>query len=113
MAEGFNQCVFSGNLTSDAVDRSVGENTVTAYSVAVNGRRDGETLYVRCDHWNAGKVSDFLVKGKPVLVSGDIKLDEWQTKEGESRVSLKLTVRKLQLLGTGRQEPADELAEIF
>jgi single-stranded DNA-binding protein len=113
MAEGFNQCVFSGNITADATVRDFDERQVASYTVAVNGRRDGDTLYLRCDHWNPGGVASYLTKGKPVLVAGDIRLDEWENRDGEKRAGIKLTVRRLQLLGSGRQEPADELAEIF
>ena len=113
MAEGFNQCVFSGNITADAAIRNVGERQVASYTVAVNGRRDGDTLYLRCDHWNPGGVADYLLKGKQVLVTGDVRLDEWESKGGEKRSGIKLTVRRLQLLGSGRQEPAGDLAAIF
>jgi len=111
MAEGFNQCVFSGNLANDAVLRSVKENDVASYTVAVNGRRDGDTLWLRCDHWNPGGVMEYLTKGKQVIVSGDIHMDEWE-KDGEKRSAIKLNVRKLQLVGR-RRETADELEAIF
>lgn len=112
MAEGFNQCIFSGNLAGDATTRTVGDSLVASYTIAVNGRRDGETLWLRCDHWNAGAVTEYLMKGKQVLVSGEVRMDEWE-KDGEKRSAIKLNVKKLQLLGGGKRERADELEAIF
>ena len=112
MAEGFNQCVFSGNLAGDATVRRAGDNDVASYTVAVNGRKEGDTLWLRCDHWKPGGVVEFLKKGKHVLVCGEIRMDEWE-KDGEKRSAIKLNVKRMQLIGGSRQEAPDDLAAIF
>lgn len=99
--EGLNQCTFTGNLTRDAEVRTVGENQVANFSIAVNGRKDDEVLYVDCSYWRPNRVVDFLKKGKPILVSGEVSLNTYDTKSGEVRAVLRLTTRKLLLLGGG------------
>lgn len=111
MAEGMNMCVFSGNLTSDAVVKEVNGTDVARYSVAVNGRKDTEPTYVRCSHWKAGGVAQYLTKGKPVVVAGPIRLATWD-KDGEVKSAIELSVRQLTLLPGGKKE-SEEFATPF
>lgn len=104
-----NQCNFIGNLTKDAETRTVGEVEVAKYSIAVNGRKD-TVMYVDCDHWRAGGVVEYLTKGTPVFVTGEIELQTWE-KDGQKRSKLSLNVRSLQLLGSKKKEPEPEFAD--
>lgn len=112
MASGMNNCVFSGNLCSDPRVRQVGENDVASYTVAVNGRKEGQTTYVQCDHWRPGRVVEFLEKGKPVIVSGEAKLTTWTSKAGEMKAAIGLEVRNLVLGSRGQPaSPRHDLIE--
>lgn len=102
MAEGVNVCVFSGNLTADPRTKDVNGVEVARYTVAVNGRKD-EVTFVQCSHWKPGGVLPFLKKGKPVCVSGSIRLAQWET-EGKPRSAVELNVRSLTLMGGKSQE---------
>lgn len=104
MAAGFNQCAFSGNICSDARVRTVGENEVADFTVAVNGRKPEQTTYVQVSYWRPGRVVEYLTKGKPVLVSGEAKLSTWTSKTGEMKSAIGLDARNLVLLGGGRRE---------
>lgn len=104
-----NQCNFIGNLTKDAETRTVGEVEVAKYSIAVNGRKD-TVMYVDCDHWRPGGVVEYLTKGTPVFVTGEIELQTWE-KDGQKRSKLSLNVRSLQLLGSKKKEPEPEFAD--
>ena len=99
--EGLNQCTFSGNLVRDAQVRTAGDNEVAGFSIAVNGRKDGETVFVDCSYWRPNKVVDYLKKGKPVLVSGEATVGTYDSKDGSVRATMRLNVRKLLLLGGG------------
>lgn len=102
-----NQCVFVGNLTRDAEARMVGEVEVAKYSIAVNGRKD-KVMFIDCDHWRPGGVTEYLTKGTPVFVTGEIDLQSWE-KDGQTKSKLVLNVRNLQLLGSKkREEPSAE-----
>jgi len=107
MAEGMNCCVFSGNLTKDAVSKEVNGTEVARYSVACTGRKDGEVTYVQCNHWNPKGVLPFLTKGKPVCVSGSIRLAQWE-KDGEPKSAIEMNVRSLVLLSGGEKKQQQE-----
>ena len=103
MAAGANVCVFSGNLAADVRVRTVGENDVADFTVAVNGRKEGQTTWVQCSMWRPGKVVEYLSKGKSVMVSGEARLATWTNKQGEMKAAIGLEVRQLVLLGGGKQ----------
>jgi len=105
MASGMNNCVFSGNLCADVRIRQVGDNDVASYTIAVNGRKEGQTTYIQCDHWRPGRVIEFLEKGKPVIVSGEAKLSTWTSKQGEMKAAIGLEVRNLVLGSRGQSAP--------
>lgn len=109
MAEDLNACVFTGNLTADARTKEDGDKTIARFSIAVNGRKDGETTFVQCTLWRANGVSKFLTKGKKVAVTGRVNLAQWE-KEGQSRSSVSMNVDKLHLIGApaGKKEEKDE-----
>jgi len=103
MAEGMNSCVFSGNLTKDAMSKEVNGSTVARYTVAVNGRKD-EVTYVQCSHWEPKGVLPYLTKGKSVIVSGAIRLAQWEN-NGEPKSAIELRVSRLVLQGGGAEKP--------
>ena len=106
--EGLNQCNFTGNLVRDAEVRKAGEDEVASFTVAVNGRKDGDALYVSCSYWRPNRVVQYLTKGKPVLVSGEVKVDTYDAKDGSVRAAMRLTVRKLLLLGGGGAQKQED-----
>ena len=85
-----------GNLGSDPEQRYTSEGVaMTSIRVAVNSRRrgaDGESVE-RTDWFRAramGSKAEYVsrfTKGQRVLVVGRLEIGEWQTHEGESRVS--------------------------
>jgi len=107
MAEGMNCCVFSGNLTKDAVSKDVNGTEVARYSLAVNGRKDGEVTYVQCSHWNPKGVLPYLTKGKSICVSGSIRLATWD-KDGETKSAIEMNVRSLVLMGGGEKKKSED-----
>jgi single-stranded DNA-binding protein len=103
MAEGMNMCVFSGHITADARTKDVNGTEVARYTVAVNGRKEGETTFVQCSHWNPKGVLAYLQKGKLVAVAGSIRLASWE-KDGQQRSAVELSVKNLTLLSGGKKE---------
>lgn len=101
-----NSCAFTGNLTRDAESKMVGENEVASFRIAVNGRRD-ETLYLSCDMWRPGGVTEYLTRGKQVAVSGELKCRKYE-KEGQQKEFWSLDVKNLALLG-GRVREEEEI----
>jgi single-stranded DNA-binding protein len=109
----FNSCTFVGNLTRDAETKIVGETEVAAFGVAINGKSEGDVMYIDCDLWRPGRVTEFLTRGTPVLVSGPLKVRQWE-KDGQTKFRLQLDCKTVQLLGGKRRpEPADEAEMAF
>lgn len=101
--ESMNVWTGTGNLTRDAEVKQVGEQEVATFAIAVNGRKDTDTMYLTCDLWRPGKVVEYLVKGKSVAVSGTLKCRRYE-KDGAKREAWSIDVKSLQLLGGGRKD---------
>jgi single-strand DNA-binding protein len=86
-----NKVMLIGNLTRDPETRTIPSGaTVTSFSIAVNTRRgpqNEETLFIKVETWNktAEIAGQYLQKGSQVLVEGRLKLEEYQTREGQQR----------------------------
>jgi single-strand DNA-binding protein len=103
-----NNISFSGNLGSDAVQRTTAKGTdVVSFSVASSVFENGEskTTWVRVSYFGATavKLLQYLVKGKQVYVQGRFKLNEFKNKDGNMQQSLEVTATDVQLLG-GRED---------
>lgn len=96
----------AGRVTKDAATRDAGDNRVTSFSVAVDDRSGGEkkTLFFDCSFW--GKrgegVAQYLTKGTPVTVSGDLG-----TRDYEGKTYLTLRVNDLALQGGKKADDGD------
>ena len=100
-----NICTFTGNLGSDAELRRVGEkNTpLLSWSLAVNDRRNDDVMWVRCNVWGKlaeSKIADYLKKGTPVAVSGEIKIRDYEQNDGTPAYSVDLNVNSVELMGS-------------
>jgi single-strand DNA-binding protein len=64
------------------------------FDKAANEWRDEPATFWRCSAWRemAENVAESLLKGSPVIAMGVIKSREWQTKEGEKRTSMEVTL---------------------
>ena len=98
-----NSCAFTGNLTRDAESKQVGENEVLTFSIAVNGRKDGDVMYLNCDLWRPGGVGEYLTRGKQVAVSGELRCKRYE-KDGVKKEIWTLEVKNLALLGGAKQQ---------
>ncbi len=107
---GFNRVILIGNLTRDPELRYTPQGTAVAdlrlAVTTVRGRsgteRKEETLFIDCTVWDrqAETCSEYLAKGRPVLVEGRLIEDQWQDKEtGERRSRIKVYVQNVQFLG--------------
>lgn len=111
----FNKVILVGNLTRDPELRHIPSGTaVCEIGLAVNSywfdkqtnTRKEETTFVDVTLWgrNAEVASEYLTKGKPVLIEGRLQLDQWDDKQtGQKRSKLKVVGETMQLLGS-RQE---------
>jgi single-strand DNA-binding protein len=105
----FNRVILLGNLTRDPELRYLTSGTaVSDVGLAVNDRRKNangewveETTFVDVTVWGrqAETASEYLSKGSPVLVEGRLKLDSWESNDGQKRSKLKVVCERIQFLG--------------
>lgn len=99
-----NQLNFTGNLGSDAEVRyTADQKPVTSWSVALRSGygKSEKTNWVRCTMFGdrGVKLAEYLKKGTQVAVSGELSLNEYTNKQGESKANLDCTVSNLTLIG--------------
>lgn len=112
-----NKVFLIGNLTREPESRFTPRGTaVCQFGLAVNrqfkdesGVLKEEVCFVDVEAWGkqAEVVQKYLTKGRPCMVEGRLKLDQWEDKaSGQKRTKLKVVLENVQFLG-GRGEQSD------
>ena len=116
-----NKVFLIGNLTRDPELRYTPSGTpVTEFGMAINNTRTGkdgqkheDTVFVDITLWSrqAEVASEYLSKGRPVLIEGRLQFEQWEGKDGQKRSKLKVVGERMQMLGSrgdssGRQAPS-------
>ncbi len=114
----FNRVILVGNLTRDPEIRYTQSGlAVCNLGLAVNERTKNaegewvdEPVFVDVTLWDrtAQVASEYLSKGSPVLIEGRLKLDTWQSPDGQKRSKLCVVGQRMQLLGSRQGGPATE-----
>jgi len=118
MASQLNKVFLVGRLTKNPEFRTTtGGASVADFSLA-NSRswksKDGgqhqETCFVDITAWGtlAELVEKYLTKGALVLVEGGLRLDKWETKDGDKRSKLRLNLDSFQLMEFKSDKPRDD-----
>ena len=106
-----NIVVLAGNLTRDPEMRyTPGGTAVAKLGMAVNrkwkdqqsGQFREETTFVDVDCFGrqAETASQYLSKGRPVMIEGRLKLDQWEDKtSGQKRSKLHVIANRIHFLG--------------
>jgi single-strand DNA-binding protein len=111
---GFNKVILAGNLTADPELRYTPKGSAVArLRLAVNrsyktetGELREEVTYVDVDAWGqqAETLAQYLRKGRPVLLEGRLKLDQWDDKQtGQKRSALRVVLESFTFIDA-RQE---------
>jgi single-strand DNA-binding protein len=106
-----NKIVMMGRLTRDPELRYTPKGTAIAkIAVAVNrvwtneaGEKKEEVTFVDVEVWGrtAENVSQYTRKGRPILVEGRLRQDQWDDKQtGQKRSKLLVVAETVQFLGT-------------
>ncbi len=97
-----NSITIPGRIGQDAQTKTVGDTTVTSFSVAEDRKVKGEkiTIWWNCSLWgNRGTaLEQYLTKGSAVCVIGEASFRQYE-KDGEARVSSECRVSEITLLG--------------
>lgn len=117
----FNKVILIGNLTRDPDLRVTNSGlSICKLGLAVNrnyttkeGESKDETTYVDIDAFGkqAEILSKYMQKGKPLMIEGRLKLDQWESNEGQKRSKLGVVLENFQFIG-GRDETNVKSPEI-
>ncbi len=105
----YNKVILMGNLTRDPEVRyTSGGTAIAKLGLAVNrrwknqeGQMQEETTFVDVDAFGrqAETIGQYLKKGRPVMVEGRLKLDQWDDKQtGQKRSKLGVVLENFQFL---------------
>ncbi len=107
---GFNKVILMGNLTKDPELRyTPGGSPVCSFGLAVNRRfRQNdewkeEVCFVDITVWgrSAENCSEYLSKGRPVILEGRLRQRSWETQDGQKRYKLDVVATSVQFLPSG------------
>ncbi|MCK4359850.1 MAG: single-stranded DNA-binding protein [Candidatus Cloacimonetes bacterium] len=104
-----NNVTLAGNIVRNPEVRQIGEKKtkVTTITVANNrpyqdkdGNWQQETNFVDVEVWGkqAEKLGEYGKKGTPVIAEGNLKLNQWEDKEGKSHSKLLIRADKIHIL---------------
>jgi len=105
----FNKVILMGNLTRDPEVKYTSSGTAIAkLGMAINrywrnqdGQQQEETTFVDVDAFGrqAETIGQYLKKGRPIMVEGRLKLDQWDDKQtGQKRSKMGIVLENFQFL---------------
>ena len=105
----FNKVILMGNLTRDPEVKYTSSGTAIAkLGIAINrywrnqdGQQQEETTFVDVDAFGrqAETIGQYLKKGRPIMVEGRLKLDQWDDKQtGQKRSKMGIVLENFQFL---------------
>jgi single-strand DNA-binding protein len=111
----FNKVILAGNLTRDPELRYTPKGTaVVKIGLAVNrtyttesGERKEQVSFIDVEAWGrqAETLSQYMRKGRPLLVEGRLQQDTWEDKNTKQKQSkLKVVLESFAFIGSSRAE---------
>jgi single-strand DNA-binding protein len=108
----YNKVILAANLVSDPELKTIGESNVVRFRVAINrryttksGEKREDSTYIDCEMWGnrASIISTHLKKGDPILIEGHLKQENWESKDGEKRSKILISVEDFEFMGGGNK----------
>ena len=113
-----NKVLLIGNLTRDPDVRMMGNGRpVCNFGLALNrsykdaeGNRKDETTFVEVESFGprAEAIGKFFAKGRAIFIEGRLKLDQWESKEGEKRSALKVVLDSFEFVDSKQEGTSAE-----
>lgn len=107
---------FTGTVVRDAEVKDIASGKILSVTVANNvGYGDKQKAnFVRVNVFGKraeGQLSTFLKKGQQVFVSGELTLNQYETKDGKTGANLELVASIVDLIGGKSQAEAKPVAK--
>ncbi len=110
-----------GNLVRDIETKFLPSGTAIAdFSIAVNRvwyddqkNKKEETTFVGCTAFGklAENIAKYFAKGMPIYVSGRLKQEQWEDKEGKKQSKTRVVVDEFQFIGGSKTPSAPDASE--
>ncbi len=108
----FNKVILAGNMTRDPELRyTPNGKAIAKFGLAINrnwttetGEKKEEVTFVDIDCFGrqAEVISQYMKKGRPILIEGRLKLDQWDDKQtGQKRSRLGVVLESFSFLDSG------------
>ena len=98
-----NKVVLMGRLTRDPELRfAAGSGTaVSRFAVAVDRKKKDETDFISCVAFGktAETISQYLVKGRQILIEGNIRTGSYENDEGKKIYTTNVNVERFEFIG--------------
>lgn len=104
-----NKVFLMGNLTRDPELRYTPAGlAVASFGIAINrawtaktGEQKEEVCYVDVNIFGrrAEVVGEYFSKGSPIFIEGRLQLNQWETKDGQKRSTLRVVADNFQFIG--------------
>src|SRR2546423_12906876 len=119
----FNKVILAGNLTRDPEMRYTPKGTAIAkFGLAINhrwkneaGESKEEVTFVDVEAWGrqGEVVAQYMKKGRPLLVEGRLKLDQWEDKNTKQKQSkLKVVLESFSFIDSNRGDSGGAPSEV-
>ena len=97
-----------GRLGADPTQKNVANSTVTECSLAVE-QRNGKTRtteWVSIEIWgkSGAALAGYGRKGDSIFAAGEVSLERWQGRDGQSKSKLKMRCDRWEFAGSKRNE---------
>lgn len=113
-----NKIIVSGRLTKDGEVRTTESGkSVYSGSIAVNRKykkEDGtyDTDFFNIVYWNlSDKFSQYLKKGKAVIIEGSVQNRNYEDKEGNKKYVTEIIAERIELTGDSKKEESTETVQ--
>ena len=97
-----------GRLGADPIQKNVGNSSVTECSIAVEQRNGSArtTEWVAIEVWgkSGAALSQYGRKGDSIFAVGQISLERWTGRDGQSKSKLKMRCDRWEFAGSKRSE---------
>ncbi|MEK7805216.1 MAG: single-stranded DNA-binding protein [Planctomycetota bacterium] len=113
-----NKVFLMGNLTRDPELRYTPAGlAVASFGIAINrawtaktGEQKEDVCYVEINIFGrrAEVVGEYLSKGSPIFIEGRLQFNQWETKDGQKRSTLRVVADNFQFIGVAAKRPGGE-----